>query len=175
MLVLNRTWAPNDRVELSLPMTLRKSYWHERSVALERGPLVYALRIEEEWSNVRPDDLQFGYRECRPKTPWNFALLESDLKDLDKAFTVVKTSTLAPYPWTLEAAPVELQGRGVRVPHWQIYDHSAGRLPLSPLPRTEEVKPEPLRLIPYGCTTLRISGFPWMQDRGGRVRPPENQ
>ena len=175
VLVLNRTWASGDRLELSLPMTLRKSYWHERSVAIERGPLVYALRIEEEWSNVRPDDLQFGYRECRPKTPWNFALLESDLKDLDKAFTVVKTSTLAPYPWTLEAAPVELQGRGVRVPHWQIYDHSAGRVPLSPLPRTEEVKPEPLRLIPYGCTTLRISGFPWMQDRGGRVRPPENQ
>jgi hypothetical protein len=172
---LDRAWAPGDRVTLTLPMTLRKSYWFERSVAIERGPLVYALRIEEAWSRVRPEDREFGYRECRPKNAWNYALLESDLKNLAKGFEVVKTGARPGYPWTLADAPIELRARGVRVPQWTLYDGSAGRVPMSPMPRVEEMRIEPIRLIPYGCTTLRVSAFPWMQDRGGRVRPPENQ
>lgn len=172
---LRRTWVPGDRVELMLPMTLRKSHWCERSVAIERGPLVYALRIEEAWSHVRPEDREFGYRECRPKTPWNYALLESDLKDMPNGFKVVKASAAAPYPWTLADAPIELRTRAVRVPQWTLYDGSAGRVPLSPMPRVEAMQTEPIRLIPYGCTTLRVSAFPWMQDQGGRAMPLENQ
>ncbi len=173
--ILKRAWAPGDRVTLTLPMAVRKSYWHERSVSIERGPLVYALRIEEEWSEVRPEDRQFGFRECRPKSPWNYAFLESDLKHMEEGFVVAKAGGGADYPWTLEAAPIELRVRGVRVPQWKMYDGSAGRVPMSPMPRVEGMRPEPIRLIPYGCTTLRVSGFPWMQDRGGRARPPENQ
>jgi len=173
--VLRRTWTAGDRVELTLPMALRKSYWFERSVALERGPLVYALRLEEQWSRVRPEDREFGYRECRPKQAWNYALLESALKDLTRGFEVVRAKSVAAYPWTLADAPIELRTRAVRVPQWTLYDGSAGRVPLSPMPRVEDLRPEPIRLIPYGCTTLRVSAFPWMQDQGGRVRPPENQ
>ena len=175
VVVLRRTWAPGDRLDLTLPMTLRKSFWHEQSVAIERGPLVYALRIEEAWSQVHPEDRQFGFRECRPKTSWNYALLESDLKDLAKGFQVVKTDRKPSYPWTFEDSPLELHARGVRVPQWTLYDGSAGRVPLSRMPRAEPMNVEPIRLIPYGCTTLRISAFPWMQDKGGRERPPENQ
>ncbi len=173
--VLRRRWTAGDRVELTLPMTLRKSYWFERSVAIERGPLVYALRLEEQWSRVRPEDREFGYRECRPKQAWNYALLESALRNPAQGVEVVQVKTPGSYPWTLADAPIELRTRAVRVPQWTLYDGSAGRVPLSPMPRVEDLRPEPIRLIPYGCTTLRVSAFPWMQDQGGRVRPPENQ
>ena len=33
----------------TLPMKVTVSRWHENSAAVERGPLVYALRMEEEW------------------------------------------------------------------------------------------------------------------------------
>ena len=44
--MLVREWKNGDVVELSRPMPVRKSRWHEISVSLERGPLVYALKIE---------------------------------------------------------------------------------------------------------------------------------
>src|SRR5690606_19902232 len=72
---LSRLWVNGDSVELTLPMTLRQSRWHENSLAIERGPLVFALRIEEEWSQ------QPGFWEVRPASPWNYALLESALAD----------------------------------------------------------------------------------------------
>ena len=171
--VIKRAWKSGDVVELTLPMALRKSNWEDRSVAIERGPLLYALRIEENWSEVkRPvpegvpaDAMHRGYRECRPASPWNYALLESSLKTLEKSFELVQRNEPFPAnPWTLAAAPLELRTRAVRWPDWKLYGHSAGRVPLSPSAMPEQTQIETIRLIPYGCTTLRISGFPWIRD-----------
>jgi len=71
-----RLWQPGDKVELLLPMRVRRTIAHEKvaedqgKVALERGPLVYCA----EWPDnkdgsvrniVLPDDaeLQAGYRK----------------------------------------------------------------------------------------------------------------
>ena len=43
------------------------------SVAIERGPLVYALKIGAEWKKVK-DNPQFADWEVYPTTPWNYAL-----------------------------------------------------------------------------------------------------
>lgn len=167
--VLSRAWQTGDRVELLLPMRLQKSYWHERSVALERGPLVYALRVEEEWREVNAGRRQTAHRECRPKSPWNYALLRSDLERLDEHFTLTrKPGPVAANPWTLDNAPLELRARGVRLPGWTLYNDSAGPVPMSPGPFPEGGEEESIRLIPYGCTTLRISGFPFVEDRRTR-------
>ena len=42
IVILNREWAQDDVVELQLPMEIRFSQWYERSLGVERGPLVYA-------------------------------------------------------------------------------------------------------------------------------------
>jgi hypothetical protein len=51
-----RTWKRNDKVEVFFPMEVRLSRWHEESVGVERGPLVFALRIGEEWRKMKGEE-----------------------------------------------------------------------------------------------------------------------
>ena len=46
------TWKPGDRVVFKFPMRTRLGSWDRDAVTVERGPFVYALRIEEEWKEV---------------------------------------------------------------------------------------------------------------------------
>lgn len=169
--IIQRAWQNGDVVELHLPMTLRKSAWDQHSVAIERGPLLYALRVEETWSVVQPvapagapeGGMDRGLRECHPASPWNYALLESKLMDLEHGFEVVRSPAAGKtYPWNLAGAPLELRTTAVRLPDWTTPKNSAGIPPTSPQARPANAADETIRLIPYGCTTLRISGFPWI-------------
>ncbi len=168
---LVRTWRDGDVVTLHLPMRVRTSKWYEASVAVERGPLVYALRLAEEWTEVqRPapagatGPVHRGYLEVRTPDPWNFALLQSALAQSEKGFTVVRTGATAANPWSLDGTPIELRTAGVRLPDWTLHQHSAGPVPHSPVYRPDTSDRTALRLVPYGCTTLRIAAFPWVDD-----------
>lgn len=166
--ILNRAWKTGDQIVLFLPMRIHCSYWHERSAVIERGPLVYALRIEEVWSEQKKSPPQTvpnnamhrGYRECRPAGDWNFALLKQTLDNLDK-IEVRTSKEIADNPWTVSNAPVELHVPAVRLPDWILYRNSAGPAPRSPVQLPVNTSVQTIRLIPYGCTTLRICGFPW--------------
>ncbi len=170
MALLKRAWKKGDRVELILPMAIRKSSWDQRSVAIERGPLLFALRVEEKWSGVKKQEGgDTEIRECRSASPWNYALLGSQLKDLEKCFEVVHSADAGKnYPWNLAGAPLELRTKAVRLPEWTMKNH-AGCPPPSPMTMPTHGTVESIRLIPYGCTTLRISGFPWIEVKPERI------
>lgn len=137
-------------------MKLRTRRWHENSVSLYRGPLLYALEIKENWS-VNED----GDREVRPGSPWNVALNEDHLKRPAEFFEL-KTGPRTDRPWSLEGAPTRLEGLGVQHPLWHLYNESAGPIPWSPQHAFEFQlgDPEQITLVPYGCSTLRVSAFP---------------
>jgi DUF1680 family protein len=152
--VLNRNWNSGDVVELQLPMQLKTERWHENSVGFRRGPLVYALKIDERW---REHD---KYHEVLPASSWNFALTEDSLQDVAKNYQVVESDSVASNPWTLPTAPIKIQTTGIRLPEWATYKDDAGPIPWSPQQRPTGATPEAITLIPFGCTTLRISAFP---------------
>ena len=159
---INRSWKKGDRLELHLPMELTLSRWVENSVSVARGPLVYVLKIREQWAEVENSDKYGNFKEVRPLDPWNYGLLEAAVLEPDQFFEVVSADIPADaYPWTLENAPLALRTLGKQIPDWKLYRNMAGPLPHSlPLKHLIGDKPDEIILIPYGCSTLRITEFP---------------
>ena len=166
IVALTRPWASGDQVELVLPMEVTTSTWYENSRAVERGPLVYGLKIGEQWDKVTntkdPEIYGEEYFEVRPTTPWNYGLPHAVINNPAEGFTVLKRE-ITGFPWNIENAPIEITTRGIRMPFWELYHEMAGPLPWSNMYKPElgeNPVEETITLIPYGCTTLRISEFP---------------
>lgn len=158
--IIDREWRDGDTLILKLPSELRAQRWRENSVSLYKGPLLFALRIGEEWS-----DSGKGFREVRPTDPWNYALIEQHVANPSQHFEVRTNSNIEGNPWSLDGAPIEILGKGVEHPLWNLYNESAGPVPWSPQRMPAGVKQQSITLIPYGSTTLRISAFPTFQRR----------
>jgi len=158
--VINRSWKDGDRVTLTLPMEVITTTWHDFSGAIERGPLVYALKIREEWREKDLKDKYRAFSEVYPRDDWNYGLLREDLTELNKSVEVIHKEWNGAYPWNLENAPIELRIRGMKVQEWKL-THGAPYFPgfwgkyAGESPETKKIT-----LIAYGCTTLRITEFP---------------
>jgi hypothetical protein len=151
---IEREWRPGDRVEIRLPMPVRTIPGFNGSVSVERGPLVFALRIGESWSRLKQTGPVTDW-EVFPTSPWNYGLRVSSFE--------VKEAPLARQPFNSMDPPVLLQAKARRVPQWVIVDDSAAPPPLSPVKlaakKGGEVD-ETVTLIPYGAARLRITSFP---------------
>lgn len=156
---LEREWQAPVRIQLDLPMSLRTQTRYHESVSLERGPLVYALKIEEEWQQLRGDPPHADW-QVFPRSAWNYAL------SIDRAHpeNSCRVSVQAPgaMPFSPEGAPVSIQVQGRQLPSWTLERNAAGPLPVSPISSTQPL--EEITLIPYGCTNLRIAEFPVLEE-----------
>jgi DUF1680 family protein len=159
----NRLWHDTAQVDLWLPMlpALRRGY--NDAVALTRGPLVYALKIGEEWRRINEDqpyrELPHADWEVYPTKPWNYALaVNEDTLFEDVTFIEFPVGEM---PFSPQGAPVEATAKGKRLPEWGMENGSAADAPQSPVTSAEPL--ETLTLIPYGCTNLRITEFPVLE------------
>lgn len=154
---IDRSWKNGDEVVLHLPMEIRTSEWIERSGAVERGPLLYALRVEEKWTKKTNKDFPQAFLEVEPVSPWNYGITAKAFRK--KEFNVNVKSTVSNMPWNLANAPISLTVKGKKLATMKEFNHSAGKLPRS-VAFSDGAKEETITLIPYGCTTVRISQFP---------------
>lgn len=155
--LIDRLWAPDDVVDLHLPMVPSVSRWYNNSLALMRGPLVFSLDPGESWVKLRDRRLTADW-QVYPQKFWNYALLV-DERSAEQVEVVEGTVGLKPF--AAASAPVKLRLKARRIDAWRSQDGVAAPVPkglqTSPLPE------ETLEFIPYGAAKLRITAFPQLQ------------
>jgi hypothetical protein len=163
VITIARTWQQGDKLELRLPMTVTISEWGRNSRAIERGPLVYALKLSENWKKGF-DEREGGYYSVFPDGDWNYGIEEAVIKDpATKAEVNIVKQAGNDFVWNLAHAPVEISIGAKKIPDWKIVNDVA------PLPVTArdglymgkvDSVSEKITLVPYGCTKVRIVAFP---------------
>jgi uncharacterized protein len=151
---LDRVWHPGDTVELEFPMKPRLTRWFNRSVALERGPLVFSLDPGEMWVKLR-DRVRTADWQVFPTSQWNYAL---SVDEATVAELRVTEEPISDRPFSSIQTPVRIWVQAKLVDGWRSQDGVASAPPESPAKSDE---PEvALSLVPYASAKLRITAFP---------------
>ncbi|NWG13625.1 MAG: glycoside hydrolase family 127 protein [Acidobacteria bacterium] len=157
---LERAWEGITRLELRFPMRPALTRRYNEAIAIERGPLVYSLKIGEKWTQVNRNrlfrELPHGDFEVRPATPWNYGLI---VDEGDPAAGLgFEERPVGEKPFSPEGAGVVAKVRGRRLPGWRLVRGWAGEIAPGLQESSEPI--EELTLIPYGCTNIRVTEFP---------------
>jgi len=147
---VERTWQDGDVLLLTLPMDIKRSVRGSYAVSVERGPLVYALPIGENWQLLK-QRARFHDWEVYPATAWKYGLLENG------EFRAVE-APIPQQPFDARHSPVKIIAQGQLVRNWRMVGNSADAPPL--VPDTEGQPDVELELVPYGGAKLRIGEFP---------------
>ncbi|MCS7306844.1 MAG: glycoside hydrolase family 127 protein [Thermoguttaceae bacterium] len=146
---IERLWRQGDVVRLRFPMSVCVETGRDKNAqdapyaTVSYGPLLFALPISDTKDPNTPD----------PAARWKYAL---DLREkLEDSIVVQRRPMPVKWDWPLDS-PLKLQVPAVPI-QWDL-DPKTPRLPARPTPISDQ--PEPLTLIPYGCTKFRISMFP---------------
>ncbi len=173
-IVLSRTHSPGDDITLDLPMLVGSGRSSDGGVFLERGPLVYSLQPEEEWTPIAMPEFEITSPDYFPmwaataKSPWNYALALDESKPLD-AQVQTQSRPAGQDPWA--HSPTSLRVAAYRIPEWDLV-HPRGAdsewFMTPPLP-ADQARRRPLEeisLVPLGTTHLRLTVFPAGKESG---------
>lgn len=165
---IDREWSGATTIIVRLPMRPAITTRYNGAVAVERGPLVYSLRIGEAWTRVNADkprrELPHGDFEVRPSTPWNYGLIVDPQRPSESVRFVEQP--VGERPFSPEGAGVVATVQARRLPGWRIERGWAGEISpadiawAEPSRRPTGEPVEEVALIPYGCTNIRITEFP---------------
>jgi DUF1680 family protein len=135
---IRKTWQGVDEVILKLTPQLEFVESVDGRLSLKRGPLFYALKIEEREVYTRDytlpgfHDINFTAREGQQ---WDYSMIRGKDGDMERVFTFERQDGRAAYPW-------EKPNQRILA---KLVDPN-GRLHETPL-------------VPMGCTCLRITSF----------------
>jgi hypothetical protein len=163
IITLNRIWNDKDKLMIKLSMEVIASTWGRNSRTIERGPLVYALKLPERWEKGH-EETEGDYFSVFTDSPWNYGLVEDAVKN-PKEHTSVKLlkPVTTNFIWNLAHAPIEITIPGKKIPGW-VANNGVASQPVTPRDGVYKGnvsdKTEQLTLVPVGSTKVRIIAFP---------------
>ncbi|MFC0182257.1 hypothetical protein ACFFJX_06665 [Pseudarcicella hirudinis] len=159
---IQRKWSNHDKLTLQFPMEVNTSNWARNSRTVERGPLVYALKIEEEWTKKEIKE-EGTFYEITPKSDWNYGLPKAFLNNPSQNSEVILKDLTGNFVWNAANSPVEIKTKARKIPNWKLVEGVA-RQPVTTREGIYQGEVEDriydITLIPYGCSRLRIVAFP---------------
>lgn len=162
IITIDRIWENLDQVRLVLPMEVTTSQWARNSRAVERGPLVYALKLGERWEKGTHEK-EGDYFSVYPTSDWNYGLVQDIVTNPTKNLQVKEKPFPRDFKWNLAGAPIEITGLARKIPGWTAVNGVAHQ------PVTDRTgvyrgevdkEAQPVTLVPYGFTKVRIVAFP---------------
>ena len=155
---IKRQFSDGDKLELHLPMHAKIVDWDHDTASLERGPLVYSLKIQERDEEVHTakTSQDFPAWNKYPASAWNYALAVNG--DLSADQIKVISKPIAGFPWDTGHSPIELQALAKQITNWGLAkDGGTPGFPKSP---EFADKTEAVTFVPYGSTCLRLTVLP---------------
>ena len=157
---INRSWSNNDEVSIYFPMNLVVNDEVNNSISINRGPLVFSLKIEEEWKPRTDYGNGFKENEVLPLSAWNYALI-IDKNNPSSSIQVIENE-MPNHPYDQSTTPVQLKVSAKKLSSW-VYAHNE-RLAIDPpySPVESNYRDEQVTLVPYGAQTLRVTCLPYI-------------
>lgn len=155
---INRIWSNNDKVQMQFPMNLVINDEMNNAVSVQRGPLVYSLKILENW--VQKNSFVNGFKEfeVQPTSSWNYALVVDKLNPL--ANIQVNTAAMPENPFVQSTTPVTLTADAKILSTWGLVHNGvmANDPDYGPVQSTSET--QKITLVPFGAENIRVTTFP---------------
>ena len=122
---IDRLWKDGDRVNIRFDMPVTVTHWYNDAAVFGRGPLVFSLPLDGQWSELKHYAEKSGDWQITSTHRWNYAV---ELPPCDPAVMERPVSSI---PFDVRNPAVELKVRGRLDPQWTIEDNSAGAVPLA--------------------------------------------
>lgn len=153
---ITKEWNGTETINVKLHFSPSIIQRPDDMVCVWRGPLLYSIAIDEKWERVEyicgGVERKFPYCDyyIYPTSKWNYALA-------DDTFEVKENDVVSGFGG--DEPPVEMTAKMFEV-EWEFANGYCSPKPksLKPISTIQNV-----RLIPYGCTNLRMTEIPYIK------------
>jgi hypothetical protein len=152
--VIEREFTNEEIIDVILPSNTEFVQRPSGMVVIKKGMLLYSIAVDGKWEMIPSTEAKKQFPHCdyeiKPTSPWNYAFASKQVH--------FEYHGIGEYPFGETNPPISGQVEAVRIP-WKLEHKVIASLPesLTPIGEIEKVK-----IIPFGCSTLRMTEVPML-------------